>query len=129
MNIKAFWVACAFFLLAGPAYAEEAEITIDIIEEQSGEPGQLMNRIELPEAAAIDAVEQSQFGLDAANDAREEVELQGQEAVSEFQDAVNLGGEISLPETLEGSDIQQTVPETSEPVPEIPQVLSLPEVQ
>lgn len=118
MNIKALWVVCAFSLLASPAFAEEAEITIDIIEEESGDPGQLMNRIELPEAASMEASENSRFGLDAANDAREKGLEQGADAATEFRDAVNLGREIPLPEDLGGSDIQQ--PETEIPPPSVP---------
>ncbi|MCK5886265.1 MULTISPECIES: hypothetical protein [Alcanivorax] len=115
MNIKMFWVACAFSLLASPAFAEEAEITIDIIEEESGDPAQLMNRIELPEAASMEASENSQSGLDAANDAREKGQQQGAEAAAEFRDVINLGREIPLPPELGGSDIQRPEPETPQP--------------
>lgn len=122
MNIKAFWVACAFSLLAAPAFAEEAEITIDIIEEQSGDPGQLMNRIELPEAASIEAGKNSRFGLDAANDAREKGQQKGVDAATEFREVINLGREISLPEELSGSDMKQLGTEIPQPpsVPETP---------
>ena len=119
MNIKAFWVVCAFSLLASPAFAEEAEITIDIIEEESGDPGQLMNRIELPEAASMEAGKNSRFGLDTANDARDKGMEQGADAATEFRDAINLGREIPLPEELGGSDIQQPGKEILQP-PSVP---------
>lgn len=115
MNIKVLWMACAFSLLATPAFAEEAEITIDIIEEESGAPGQLMNRIELPEAASIEASDNAQAGLDIANEAREKGRQQGAEAASEVRDVINLGREIPLPAELGGGDFQQPGPEAPQP--------------
>lgn len=121
MNIKAFFLASAFSLLATPVLAEEAEITIDIIEEESGGPEQLMNRIELPEAASFEAHENGQPGLDIANDARERGLDQAAESVSEVRDVINLGGEIPLP-----SDVQENLPQSSPEQPELPTPPSVP---
>ena len=115
MKIKAFGLMCAFSLLTASVWADEAEVTIDVIEEEKAEPEQLMNRIELPAEASIEVRENAEFGLETANDAREKGRRKGAEAAAEYRDFINLGREIPLPPGLEGNDFEKPGPQTPQP--------------
>ena len=110
MHIKRSFIYLLLVFLSAPLLAEDREITIDVIEQESGVPEQLMNRIELPDEAVIDAREPARSGLEIANEAREKGQRQGAETAAEVRDVINLGREIPLPPELENIDLPQRGP-------------------
>lgn len=67
------------------ATAQEYDLELDVVEAGETE-GELVNRLELPESASDVGVENSRFGLDTANEAREKGREFGQERAMEARE-------------------------------------------
>lgn len=84
-------VAVAFSLLASPLWAQDEEVTIEVVDDSQSEPEEVISEIRLPESASDEARENAAHGLDTANRAREKRREFGQERASEAREQRGIG--------------------------------------
>lgn len=77
------------FLLAGPAWAQDDDMTMEVVEDPAADENEYVDEIALPSEADPEAHENAAFGIDTANKARkltDDIEGEGRDfgqAVSE----------------------------------------------
>lgn len=67
-------------LIATPVWADEEEgddVTMEVVSDADADEGEFVDEIELPEAASDTARDNAAFGIDTANDARENASEDG----------------------------------------------------
>ncbi len=79
-------VAVPLSLLATPAMPQDAEITIDVLDQEDALPEQVTSEIRLPEAASDQARESAAEGLETGSDARDKRREFGQERAREARE-------------------------------------------
>lgn len=78
------------FLLAGPAWAQDDDMTMEVVEDADADENEYVEEIVLPAEAADEAHENAAFGIETANEARkragEDGRAFGQETASEARE-------------------------------------------
>lgn len=87
--------AISLFLIASPVWAQDEEVTIDVVSDSESEPGEITSEIRLPDTASDEARENAAFGLDTANSAREKRREFGEERASEAREQRGIGEDAS----------------------------------
>lgn len=83
-----FTLTLIFSLFAWPAMAQEddLDVTLSVVEDEGEAEEQLVNDIELPADADEQAQENAAFGLDTANQARQQGREFGEERAEQGQE-------------------------------------------
>lgn len=83
------------FLLAGPAWAQDGDMTLEVVDNPDADESEYVETITLPDEAAPEAHENAAFGIDTANKARkltDDIEGEGREFGQEVSErAKQLG--------------------------------------
>lgn len=84
-------VTISLSLLASPLWAQDEDVTIDVVGESESEPEEVTSEIRLPDSVSDEARENAAFGLDTANSAREKKREFGEERASEAREQRGIG--------------------------------------